>query len=106
MADKQDKGNGQITIRLYTMIFLIVLGITTAWGLALYVNQGQTESQACINEVEQVVTSNTQRIKTLERQAQAMSGIPAQISSMSTDLKYLRKLVETLAADWHKRNTE
>lgn len=95
-----DENNGQIKLRLYTLIFLLVLVGSTVWGLSTYLSSTQSESQACIAEVERGVTSNTRRIEALERQAEAMEGIPAQISGMSTDLRYLRRLVETLAADW------
>jgi len=90
------------TLKHYTLVAIVTLIVGATLALAQWRMVDRTETQDCINQVEQRAISNTRRIEALERGIQSLEGLPEQISGMSSDIRYLRKSVEVLMDEWRK----
>jgi uncharacterized protein HemX len=84
----------EIPITVYVMI-LLAIG-SGVWLLQESRMHNQSAQTQYISDLQSNVSENTRRIKALE---ESFKGVPEQISSMSTDIKYLRQSVEM----WNQR---
>lgn len=83
-------------MKLATLVLIISLCVGGTWTLTLAWH-GETKAQIeCMNNISKRVAENTQRIRSLEDTQEELRGVPSQIASMSSDLRFLRQLVERL----------